>query len=347
MIIIIGAGLSGLLTAYHLQKEGLPFKILEARNRIGGRINTIYGTNNTPIEMGATWFTHQHTHLITLLEGLEIECFEQYIDGTVFYQPLATSPPQRVQIPNSPPSYRISGGTYNLINTLFQKLDATNVLLNQSVTAINIHKNGVIVQAKEAFKGTGVVLAIPPKLWANKIVFEPQLSSELMIIAKHTHTWMEDAIKIALTYKQPFWQQKKLPTTLFSNTGPITELYDHCNHDRSKYALCGFINSSFKTLSYTERRASVLNQLTAVFGVKATAFIDYEECIWSKEENTFEASDIFLYPHQNNGNAIFNTSLFDAKLFISSAESASEFPGYMEGAVYSANVTAKKIMKGQ
>ena len=45
MIIIVGAGLSGLLTGYLLKKEGIPFKILEARNRIGGRINTVYGTN--------------------------------------------------------------------------------------------------------------------------------------------------------------------------------------------------------------------------------------------------------------------------------------------------------------
>jgi len=60
MVIIIGAGLSGLLTGYRLKKEGIPFKILEARNRVGGRINTVNGINNTPIEMGATWFTNQH-----------------------------------------------------------------------------------------------------------------------------------------------------------------------------------------------------------------------------------------------------------------------------------------------
>ena len=347
MIIILGAGLSGLLTAYHLQKEGLPFKILEARNRIGGRINTVVGTNSTPIEMGATWFTREHKQLIALLKELEIEYFEQHMGSTVFYQPVATSLAQRVQIPSQAPSYRISGGTDNLINTLYQKLDKNAILLNQSVTAININKNGVTVHAKEVFEGAAVVLAIPPKLWANKIVFEPPLPTELMTIAKQTHTWMEDSIKIGLSYKQPFWQQQNIPSTLFSNSGPITELYDHCNHKRSKYALCGFINSSFKDLTYAERRASVINQLTAVFGEKAAAFIDYKECIWSNEENTFEASDVFLYPHQNNGNAIFNNSPFGSKLLISCAESASEFPGYMEGAVYAGNKTAKKIMEAE
>jgi monoamine oxidase len=57
MVIIIGAGLSGLLTAYRLKEEGVPFKILEARDRTGGRIHTLESKNGTPLEMGATWFT--------------------------------------------------------------------------------------------------------------------------------------------------------------------------------------------------------------------------------------------------------------------------------------------------
>lgn len=347
MVIIIGAGLSGLLTAYCLKKEGIPFKILEARHRIGGRINTVYGTDHTPFEMGATWFGGQHRNLIALLEELGLDYFEQYMEGTVFFQPFSTSPAQSIQIPSQPPSYRISGGSSHLINTLYQKLDKKDVLLNQSVTEIKFQKDAVQVVAKERFEGDMVALAIPPKLWAKKMVFEPQLPTNLMTIATQTQTWMEDSIKIALTYEQPFWEQQHVSGTLFSNVGPISELYDHCNHERTKYALCGFINSSFKQLSYEERRARVIDQLKTVFGVKAEAFIHYEECIWSHEINTFEASDLLLYPHQNNGNPIFSSSLFNDKYLISSSESALEFPGYMEGAVYSANVTAEKIIKGQ
>ena len=68
MILILGAGLSGLLTGYRLKKAEIPFKILEARNRLGGRIHTVYGNSETPVEMGATWFTQQHEQLKALLE---------------------------------------------------------------------------------------------------------------------------------------------------------------------------------------------------------------------------------------------------------------------------------------
>ncbi|PNF17984.1 hypothetical protein B7P43_G17445 [Cryptotermes secundus] len=54
-ILIIGAGMAGLSAAGHLVKNGVTdFKILEARNRIGGRIVST-NTGNHKIELGANW----------------------------------------------------------------------------------------------------------------------------------------------------------------------------------------------------------------------------------------------------------------------------------------------------
>jgi len=342
---IIGAGLSGLLTGYLLKKRGIPFKILEARTRAGGRINTLYEANQAPVEMGATWFNNQHSHLINLLNELEIGYYEQRMDETVFYETSAASPVQRVQIPSQAPSFRISGGTSSLINTLLQKLDETDILYNQTVNHIKITKKGVEVRSDNIYISNSVVLALPPKLWAKKIVFEPNLPADVMNIAVKTQTWMEDSIKIALTYDQPFWEQENIPDTLFSNSGPITEFYDHSNRERSRYALCGFVSSSLKELSYTDRHKKVLQQVKKVFGTKAEEFTSYEECVWSKEKYTYEHSDPFLYPHQNNGNPIFRESYFNNKLFIASSESAAKFAGYMDGAVASAYYATKQIMK--
>ena len=40
-VLIIGAGLSGLATAYELKRMGIPFHILELAPKIGGRVRTV------------------------------------------------------------------------------------------------------------------------------------------------------------------------------------------------------------------------------------------------------------------------------------------------------------------
>ncbi len=45
-VIVIGAGLAGLTTAYRLQQKGIDVDVYEARNRVGGRIFTVYVNGN-------------------------------------------------------------------------------------------------------------------------------------------------------------------------------------------------------------------------------------------------------------------------------------------------------------
>ena len=54
-VAILGAGISGLSAAYHLIENGIKdIVVLEARDRVGGRINTIKH-NGRPLELGAQW----------------------------------------------------------------------------------------------------------------------------------------------------------------------------------------------------------------------------------------------------------------------------------------------------
>jgi monoamine oxidase len=248
-----------------------------------------------------------------------------------------------MEIPPQSPSFRISGGTVQLINSLYQTLNPEDVLLNQTVKAISRKKSGLLITANEEFEAQKVVMAIPPKLWSNKIQFNPILSNDLIQVAKHTHTWMEDAIKVAITFDTPFWKEEIIPASLFSNVGPVTEFYEHGNEKRSTYALCGFVNASFARLEKEERKSLVFNQLKGVYGNRIKEFTAYHETVWSKEENTFVDPDTFVFPHQNNGNPFFRASFWEEHLIISSSESASTFPGYMDGAINAGRATAEKI----
>uniref|UniRef100_A0A5K3EI75 Amino_oxidase domain-containing protein n=1 Tax=Mesocestoides corti TaxID=53468 RepID=A0A5K3EI75_MESCO len=59
-VIVLGAGIAGLAAAKILSKEGLKVVVLEARNRHGGRVHTIYpflgdGRPSFPIDLGASY----------------------------------------------------------------------------------------------------------------------------------------------------------------------------------------------------------------------------------------------------------------------------------------------------
>ena len=102
--IIIGAGLSGLTTAYRLHQKGeTGFKVLESRNRIGGRIVARNG-----IDFGATWFQTHHERVIALLDELGIEKFHQYNTGKSVLVYSTMAPEHYFENdPDTPAAYRM------------------------------------------------------------------------------------------------------------------------------------------------------------------------------------------------------------------------------------------------
>lgn len=54
-VIVIGAGISGLVAARALRDRGLDVLVVEGRDRIGGRIQTDTTWNGMPVDLGASW----------------------------------------------------------------------------------------------------------------------------------------------------------------------------------------------------------------------------------------------------------------------------------------------------
>lgn len=75
-VIVIGAGVAGLTAARRLAEAGLHVLILEARNRIGGRVWTVQAQNGVPVELGAE-FIHGRPHEICdLVRSAHLEARE-------------------------------------------------------------------------------------------------------------------------------------------------------------------------------------------------------------------------------------------------------------------------------
>lgn len=57
-VVVVGAGVAGLTAARDLQRKGLKVAVVEARDRIGGRVDTDTTTFSAPFDTGAHWI-HQ------------------------------------------------------------------------------------------------------------------------------------------------------------------------------------------------------------------------------------------------------------------------------------------------
>lgn len=344
-VLIIGGGLTGLTLAYFLKEQKLDVKILEARERLGGRIFTAYVDEGAPIEMGATWLGKQHTFLLELLEELGLGIFEQVLGERAIYEPISTSPPQIVKLPpNNEPSYRIKGGSSVLIDTLASKLSPGQIYTEQIVERIEEQAGGLKVQCKgQSFFSKYVVSTLPPRLFSSRIQCQPTLPESFARIADETHTWMGESIKVGLRFDKAFWDNGESSATIFSSVGPIPEMYDHSDAEGAHHALKGFFNGSYYSVSKADRLEMVLGQLRKYYGNKVKDFSSYEELVWLQEPFTYAPYSSHVLPHQHNGHAVFQAPYMQGKLWIAGTETAAAYPGYMEGAIRSAASVATQM----
>src|SRR4051812_25237127 len=68
-VVVVGAGVAGLAAAVRLGEAGRSVALLEARNRLGGRVHTLLDrTHGHPIELGAEFVQGESPDLLQTIE---------------------------------------------------------------------------------------------------------------------------------------------------------------------------------------------------------------------------------------------------------------------------------------
>ena len=151
-IAIIGGGLSGLYAAFLLEQRGIDYILLEARDRLGGRIAVAKSSvdqhasshsvenkkSNDGFDLGPSWFWPDYQpQLSSLIETLNLPRFAQFEDGDMMVERAANELPIRTQgYQSSPPSMRLVGGMAALIDALYARLNPTRIITGQIVKRV-------------------------------------------------------------------------------------------------------------------------------------------------------------------------------------------------------------------
>ena len=83
-VVVVGAGMAGLIAARELLAANVSVLVLEARDRVGGRLLNHTLANGTVVEVGGQWVGPTQDRVLALAEELGIGLFPTYVEGEHF-----------------------------------------------------------------------------------------------------------------------------------------------------------------------------------------------------------------------------------------------------------------------
>jgi monoamine oxidase len=344
--VIVGGGLSGLVLAKSLWKQGRSCMVFEARERLGGRILSVpSGRVGLRVDLGPSWFWPESQPLITrLVAELGLEDFPQPDDGSAL---VLRDPDKRPDTITGDSvhggAWRIQGGMARLVEEIVRGTPSDLMCLGHELTAV--HDRGEHVELRFRHAGRWVivaarqvVLAMPPRLIEETISFEPALGEPVRHALRDTATWMAARAKFAVGYEQPLWRGAGL-----SGNGFVTheqavagEVFDACGNVPGQAALGGFL-----ALSPVQREdfsvglpLLIDNQIAQLFGPElGDGELLYQD--WATEGFTCAARDRDEPDkgHEEFASPLLRAALWGGKVYFGGSETAAHGSGYMEGAL--------------
>ncbi len=353
-VIIIGAGISGLVAGYELTIAGHNVTILESRDRIGGRVLTIRSpfSNNHYVEGGAARIKPSHNLTIAYANHFNLPLDPFYatsgnyvdfsngsrtiIDNTTYLNTSYGSTMRKNYL-------KIRGGSDQLTNAFANSSELSNkIYLNHAVTSITQNSDNVIVNAGgNQFQADRVLCTVPLTV-LDKINFSPALSSEKQTAMNGGFRYAP-ATRIYIQFNNRFWENESLNG--WGNTDLPEEIWQPSwDMTGNTGVLMSYLRWSaaedMDTLNQDERNSAVLNRWENIFEGSINNFDKGVSKSWVLDEWSKGA---WASPTTSQ-NETLNESIAQIEGRIHFAgEHASNDRGWMHGALFSGLRAATEI----
>jgi len=358
-VVIIGAGMAGLSAGYELAHAGHEVTILEARNRVGGRVFTL----RTPFsdghyaDAGAARIPPDHDMTLGYADhfGLTLDPFypesSYYVNLSGDERTLISAsdylndPPWEGYYVNRQEFVKIQGGT-DILPHAFSDYLAEHIHLGAPVESIEQNSTGVVVRvsAGTEFSADRVLCTVPlPVL--NRIQFSPQLSDEKLDASSGEYNYF-NITRVFMQFANRFWESEGLngwgntdwPEEIWQPTwdrqGPRGVLLSYLNFNRA---------DEIDQLSEAARIEHVLNRWETVFPGVQDHVEDGTSHSWALEEWSGGA---VAWPTAEQETALgAHIGAAEGRIHFA-GEHASDYHGWMQGALVSGLRAATEIHEG-
>lgn len=279
-IIILGGGMSGLVAAYELRRAGHDVTVLEARQRLGGRVHTLSApfSDGQFAEAGASRIPSNHDLTLAYAThfGLIMDPF--YADSGHYVSLQDTSrtlidandyiiqPPWPGSV-NCSAYSKIRGGMSQLPMAFARDLEDI-IFLNSVVESVEQSNEQVVISTEDGQLHTAdMLLCTVPLPVLNNITFNPALSSQKTAAANGAYTY-SPSTRVYSQFEQRFWQNDGLNG--WGETNRPEEIWQPTWDDPGSKGIVlsylrGFAAQQFDLLSAQQQLNSVLDSWQLAF----------------------------------------------------------------------------------
>lgn len=239
---------------------------------------------------------------------------------------------------------KIKGGAFQLSERLAARLPQGVLALKSPVRAVEQSAAGVTVHhAGGTLSADRAVLALAPPLAAG-IEFSPALPPARLQL--QSRMMMGSVIKALVAYERPFWREQGWSGEVISDRGPFGPVMDATPPGSARGFLVGFFDGghsrAFSGLPAEARRAAAVASLQRYFGPQAASPIGYIDKDWIADPWSLGGYAGITGPGTltNAGAALRDPC---GRVHWAGTETAVHWPGYMDGAIASAERVAAEV----